>query len=95
MMEYNVESPTFYNEKRPTFNALLKRELIKIQNNRLIVTNLGLSIIPVERITYPIYKNTDKSEPKWLESVSFYEWMTRKPANLSNFGYGISKKAQS
>lgn len=55
-MEYCVEHPTWVDMKDTTKCALMRRGLIKAENNRLIITQVGLAIIPQERITYTIYK---------------------------------------
>lgn len=51
-MEYCVGVPSPHCLKHPTQDALMRRGLITLVNNRLIVTKAGLAIIPQDRIIY-------------------------------------------
>lgn len=62
--EYCVEAPVYYMERygmHKSYGALLKRGLLTLDGRKLFVTPLGLSIIPSDRITYPIYKKESQS----------------------------------
>lgn len=66
-MEYCVEYPTPYDGKDTTKCALMRRGLVVAENNRLIVTKAGLAIIPQERITYTVYKQSCEKQESELQ----------------------------